>query len=83
MKLEKNALKRMMLGNNEKKGVLPLAVMYALLIFIGFVFLYPILYMIINSFMSPEDLINPAVSWLPTKVYFENYVKAFNTLDFT
>lgn len=83
MKIEKNALKRMMLGNNEKKGVLPLAVMYALLIFIGFVFLYPILYMIINSFMSPEDLINPAVSWLPTKVYFENYVKAFKTLDFT
>lgn len=82
MKLEKNALKRLMLGNNEKKGVLPLTVMYALLTFIGFVFLYPILYMIINSFMSPEDLINPAVSWLPTKVYFENYVKAFKTLDF-
>lgn len=57
-------------------------VMYALLISIGFVFLYPFLYMFINSFMSPEDLMNPAVSWIPSKLYFENYVKAFETLDF-
>ncbi len=57
-------------------------VMYALLISIGFVFLYPFLYMFVNSFMSPEDLMNPAVSWVPTKLYFENYAKAFKTLDF-
>ena len=25
---------------------------------------------------------NPAVSWVPTKIYFENYIKAFETLDF-
>ena len=25
---------------------------------------------------------NPAVSWLPSKLYFQNYVKAFETLDF-
>ena len=58
------------------------AVMYALLICIGFVFLYPFLYMFINSFMSPEDLMNPAVSWIPSEIYFENYIKAFETLDF-
>lgn len=57
-------------------------IMYALLICIGFVFLYPFLYMFINSFMSPEDLMNPAVSWIPSKLYFENYAKAFETLDF-
>lgn len=65
-------------GTNVMKKV----VMYALLISIGFVFLYPFLYMFINSFMSPEDLMNPAVSWVPTKIYFANYIKAFETLDF-
>lgn len=65
-------------GTNVMKKV----VMYALLISIGFVFLYPFLYMFINSFMSPEDLMNPAVSWVPTKIYFQNYIKAFETLDF-
>lgn len=65
-------------GMNVGKKV----IMYALLISIGFVFLYPFLYMFINSFMSPEDLMNPAVSWIPSKLYFENYVKAFETLEF-
>lgn len=63
-------------------NILKKVVMYALLISIGFVFLYPFLYMFVNSFMSPEDLMNPAVSWVPTKIYFENYIKAFETLDF-
>ncbi len=63
-------------------GVVKKIVMYALLICISFVFLYPFLYMFINSFMSPEDLLNPAVSWIPSKLYFENYTKAFETLDF-
>ncbi len=67
---------------NRGVSLLKKIVMYALLISIGFVFLYPFLYMFINSFMSPEDLMNPAVSWVPTKIYFENYVKAFQTLDF-
>lgn len=67
---------------NRGVSLLKKVVMYALLISIGFVFLYPFLYMFINSFMSPEDLMNPAVSWVPTKIYFENYLKAFKTLEF-
>ena len=59
---------------NREVSLLKKVVMYALLISIGFVFLYPFLYMFINSFMSPEDLMNPAVSWVPTKIYFENYL---------
>ena len=67
---------------SQGTSILKKVIMYALLISIGFVFLYPFLYMFINSFMSPEDLMNPAVSWVPTKIYFENYVKAFETLEF-
>ena len=57
-------------------------ILYALLIGIGFVFLYPFLFMAINSFMSPQDLLNPAITWIPSGLYVENYVKAFATLDF-
>lgn len=55
---------------------------YAVLIGIGFVFLYPILYMIVNSFKSVDDLIDPGVEWLPTALCFDNFVKAFETLNF-
>ena len=57
-------------------------VRYAVLAGIGFVFLYPVLYMAVNSLKSVEDLVDPSVEWLPTGICFDNFVKAFKTLDF-
>ena len=58
------------------------AAVYLILIGIGFVYLYPILYMLVNSLLSPADLVDPGVTWLPTGLYLENYKEAFQTLDF-
>jgi len=82
MKMNKNKIRRILLGGKENRGIIKNVLLYGLLISIGFVFLYPFLYMFINSFMSPQDLMNPAVSWIPTDLYLENYKKAFATLDF-
>lgn len=82
MKKTRGRLRRILCGRKGENGLVKNILMYALLICIGFVFLYPFLYMLINSFMSPEDLINPAVTWLPSGFYVENYRKAFKTLDF-
>jgi len=82
MKIDKVKALRLLKGNNEKSGIVQIVIRYLLLISVGFVFLYPVLYMAINSFMSPDDVTNPAVSWIPSTLYFQNYVKAFNALDF-
>lgn len=82
MTVNKVALKRTLLGNNEKNGVLKMTFLYALLICISFVYVYPILFMLVNSMMSSKDIINPAVTWLPSELHFENYIRAFKTLDF-
>ncbi len=82
MRKNKIRWRRIFFGKKGERGIVANIILYALLISIGFVFLYPFLFMFINSFMSPEDLMNPAVSWLPSGLYFENYVKAFETLDF-
>ncbi|MGC8820779.1 MAG: carbohydrate ABC transporter permease [Fervidobacterium sp.] len=37
--------------------------------------------MITTSFMSVEDLVNPTVNWVPTKLTFENFSKAWKVLD--
>jgi len=66
----------------KKSGVLLGVVRYGILIGLGFVFLYPVLYMIVNSLKSVEDLVNPAVEWLPTSLCFDNFAKAFKTLNF-
>jgi multiple sugar transport system permease protein len=74
--------KKFILGSKEKNGLVRLLTYYAILVGIGFLFLYPVLYMIINSIKTPEDLVDPAISWVPTTLYFGNFVKAFKTLDF-
>ena len=40
------------------------------------------IYMIISSVMSQSDLVDPSVTWVPTGISFENYLTAFETLDF-
>ena len=57
-------------------------VMYFLLICIGFVFLYPLLYMVVTSLMCTEDLVNPTISWVPTKLDLSNFQMAWSVLDY-
>ncbi len=83
MNLKKIPLKKRLLGTNEKTGILPLTAIYFLLIAIGFVYLYPVLYMVVNSFMSPDELADVSVNWVPRTLYFGNFTKAFETLDFS
>ena len=67
----------------KKRHILAHILVYFILIGLSFVYLYPILYMVVNSLFSPADLTDPSVSWIPTEWYFQNYVEAFQTLDFT
>ncbi|MEN3043325.1 MAG: hypothetical protein ABDH59_08550 [Fervidobacterium sp.] len=56
-------------------------IIYFLLLGVGYAYLYPLLYMITTSFMSVEDLVNPTVNWIPTRLTFENFVRAWKVLD--
>lgn len=74
--------KTFLFGNNVKSGVLYKVIIYLLLTAIGFIYLYPVLYMLSNSFKSPSDIINPMVNWIPTAFYFGNYQRAFRVLNY-
>lgn len=55
---------------------------YALLICIGFIYLYPILYMVSSSFMSLEDLLDSSIKWLPSSFSLSNYLQAAKSMSF-
>jgi multiple sugar transport system permease protein len=55
---------------------------YIVLAGIGFVFVYPLLYMLSVSFMDTKDLVDSTVSWIPTRFSVESFVKTASTLDF-
>ena len=57
------------------------AIIYVLLITISYVFLYPLFSMISLSFMSPSDIINPEIDWIPQSLYFGNFKISIVVLD--
>lgn len=56
--------------------------MYVILLSLGFIFLYPLLYMVSTSLMGPEDLVSPDVYNVPSRVYLENFSFAIVGLDY-
>ena len=78
----KEKLHRFIFGTREKQGIGKMIVIYALLICIGFVYLYPMLYMISTSFMSRDDLLDTSIKWIPGSFYFQNYIDAGKSMDF-
>ncbi|MGO4183924.1 ABC transporter permease [Paenibacillus sp. FSL A5-0031] len=75
-------VRKLLFGMGENDGFVFKAVVYLLLIAIGFVYLYPMLFMLVNSFMSLDDLVNSMIKWIPSTLYVENYSKALNVLDY-
>ncbi|RAO99589.1 ABC transporter permease [Petrotoga sp. 9PW.55.5.1] len=63
------------------KNILNKIVIYLLLLIIGFAYLYPLFFMISTSFMDMDDLVNPTVQWIPTKLYLNNFKIASNVLN--
>lgn len=56
------------------------AFIYFVLITIGFVYLQPILEMLVKAFMSAEDIIDPSVTWIPRHFSIENLKVAAQVL---
>jgi len=82
MKLNSSKFKRIFLGMNGTDGLLVRLLIYAMLIGIGFVYLYPILQMLSSSFQSLNDLLNSSVIWIPSEFYLENYARSLRVLNF-
>ena len=78
----KEKIGRFLLGSKEKDGLLKSTAVYALLICIGFIYIYPLLYMVSTSFMNRDDLLDSSVKWLPSSLYLQNYVDASKSMDF-
>lgn len=75
-------IRKILFGSKESNGLIANLVIYSLLIGIGFVYLYPLIYMFANSMKDLNDLLNPMVNWIPTHIFYGNYTKALNVLNY-
>jgi len=78
----RDRIKSLLFGNRTSYGLVFNILLYVLLIAIGFVYLYPLLFMFVTSLKSPSDLLNPMVQWVPTELFLGNYEKALRVLDY-
>lgn len=78
----KDKLHRYLYGTKEKEGFAKKVIVYGLLICIGFVYLYPIMYMFSYSFMNRDDLLDTSIKWIPSTLYLQNYIDAANSMEF-
>ena len=81
-KWNKDKVRKFLMGSKDKEGFIKVFAIYALLICIGFIYIYPILYMISSSFMTLDDLLDSSIKWIPSSVNLENYIQAAKSMDF-
>lgn len=80
-KLFLHRLRYRFIGYNVVDGIGSRIVTYTILISISYIFFYPLLKMISMSIMSPNDIINPEVDWIPEKISFANFKAAWYVLE--
>ena len=54
----------------------------AFLLAIGYIILFPLIYMMSNAFKPEAQILDPSVVWVPKSFTFDNVVKAFYALDY-
>ena len=81
MGIIKGKLFKFLFGFNDRRGFLLKVIIYTLLISIGFVYLYPMLYMFVTSIKSLEDLLDMSIKWLPSSLYTSNYEQAYSVMN--
>lgn len=62
------------------KIVVPQIAIYAILIAFSYIFMSPLLRVMVDSVKTKEDLVNPDVVWIPTQLSFEHYKNASSAL---
>ncbi|MFA7075447.1 MAG: carbohydrate ABC transporter permease [Candidatus Izemoplasmatales bacterium] len=81
-KFSKTKVRHFLVGKSFNDGFIGKMSVYLLLIIIGFIYLFPLIKMFAYSIKDLEDLVNPTVQWIPTKLYFENYRISFVVLNY-
>lgn len=56
---------------------------YFVLLSIGYLVVYPLIYMLSAAFKSPADFLNSGIVWLPQNPTFENFENAYKVLKYS
>ena len=55
---------------------------YIIVLSLSFVFVYPVMFLISQSLMSPEDILDGTVQWIPKNFSMKNFTFAFERMNY-
>jgi multiple sugar transport system permease protein len=79
----KARLRTYFFGSANKRGLISNICTYGILTGLGFVFIYPFIYMLSIGFMDVKDLVDSTVTWIPNRLSPDSFFRAARTLEFS
>ncbi|MBO0600595.1 carbohydrate ABC transporter permease [Sporosarcina sp. E16_3] len=77
-----NSMRYMILGREVNEGLLFKTFLYIVFIATSYIFLNPIIKMMVNMVKTTSDLMNPTITWIPSKIYLGQLKTAWEMLDY-
>ena len=74
--------RKVLLGSKSRRGIIPSAVTYIVLISLGYAYLLPLLNVIAQSIMTVSDVVDPMVVWVPTRLYLGHFRQAWSVIEY-
>jgi len=74
--------RRLVLGRTAEEGLLFKLFLYFVFLSITYIYLHPLLKMVVKMLMNARDLMDPTVTWIPTVLYWGNLEVAWNALRY-
>ncbi|WP_248924294.1 carbohydrate ABC transporter permease [Paenibacillus hamazuiensis] len=77
-----DSVKYVLLGKEADQGLLFRLFLYLILIDTAFIYLKPILYMVITMLKDSSNMLDPSVVWVPRSIFIGHLEEAFRLLKF-
>ncbi|MFD0867846.1 Inner membrane ABC transporter permease protein ycjP [Chlamydia abortus] len=75
-------LKYMTLGREINEGLVFKLFLYTIFICTSYIYLHPIMKMVVKMVMDAKDLIDPTVTWIPSSLYWGHLQTAWKVLKY-
>ncbi|GGD66221.1 carbohydrate ABC transporter permease [Paenibacillus nasutitermitis] len=77
-----NRVRYLLLGREINNGLVFKLFLYAIFLSTSYIYIQPVLRMIVKMVMSGKDLIDPTVTWIPSALYFGHLADAWEVLHY-
>lgn len=71
-----------LLGREINNGLMFKVILYVIFLEISYIYIQPILKMIVKMVMSSKDIIDPTITWIPSSIYMGHLSAAWNVLNY-